>query len=151
MEAWNSALCAGARGARWVRFGEKLRQRADLEHWAAFPGSFRALTELIERVGTGQEAPATVSVLSGDVHHAYVTEPEFDDLKVAGGGPVSRVVQLTCSPMHNSIPAIMRSGFRFGWSRPGRWLGRALARHGRAEEPQLTWRAPEAPGSATSS
>ncbi|GAA2595467.1 alkaline phosphatase D family protein [Streptomyces axinellae] len=140
VEAWNSALCAGARGARWIRFSEKLRQRADLEHWAAFPRSFQALTELIEQVATDQEAPASVSVLSGDVHHAYVTEPEFDDLKVAGGGPVSRVVQLTCSPMHNSIPAIMRSGFRFGWSRPGRWLGRALARHGRAEEPQLTWR-----------
>ncbi|MEU2083950.1 alkaline phosphatase D family protein [Streptomyces albus] len=140
LETWNAALCAGVRGARWARFGEKLRQRADLEHWAAFPRSFQALTELIQRVASDQEAPASVSVLSGDVHHAYVTEPRFDDLKVAGGGRRSRVVQLTCSPIHNSIPAFMRAGFRFGWSRAGRWLGRAMPRHVSAEAPPFRWR-----------
>ncbi|NSC21493.1 alkaline phosphatase family protein [Streptomyces albus subsp. chlorinus] len=139
LETWNTALCSGARGARWARFGEKLRQRADLEHWAAFPRSFHALTELIQRVATDQEAPASVSVLSGDVHHAYVTEPRFDDLKVSGGGQRSQVVQLTCSPIHNSIPAVMRTGFRFGWSRIGRRLGRALPRHARAEAPPFRW------------
>lgn len=137
VEVWNNALCGGARGARWARFGEKLRQRADLEHWAAFPRSFQALTELIEEVATAPEAPATVSVLSGDVHHAYATEPEFTK---GGTDGASRVTQLTCSPMHNSIPAVMRSGFRFGWSRVGRWLGRALLRHGRAGAPLMKWR-----------
>ncbi|MFE9385640.1 alkaline phosphatase D family protein [Streptomyces sp. NPDC007025] len=140
LESWNNALCSGARGPRWARFSEKLRQRADLEHWAAFPRSFRALTELIERVAADQEAPASVSVLSGDVHHAYVTEPELDGLKVSGGGRRSRVVQLTCSPIHNDIPAVMRSGFRFGWSRAGRRLGQALERHARTEKPPFRWR-----------
>lgn len=139
VETWNAALCAGARGRRWIRFSEALRRRADLEHWAAFPRSFRALTELIGQVAGDQEAPATVSVLSGDVHHAYVAEPEFDELKVAGGGSRSRVVQLTCSPVHNSIPAVMRGGFRFGWSRLGRGLGRMLARHARAGRPPVDW------------
>ncbi|MET9860006.1 alkaline phosphatase D family protein [Streptomyces smyrnaeus] len=139
LETWNTALCSGARGPRWTRLSEKLRQRADLEHWAAFPRSFRALTELIQRVATDQEAPASVSVVSGDVHHAYVAEPEFDDLKVSGGGQRSRVVQLTCSPIHNDIPAVMRSGFRFGWSRAGRRLGQLLERHARTEEPALRW------------
>lgn len=143
LEVWNTALCSGARGPRWVRFSEALRQRADLEHWAAFPRSFRALTELIERVANGDEAPASVSVLSGDVHHAYVTEPLFEDLKAKADGdgrPRSRVVQLTCSPVHNGIPAVLRPAFRFGWSRPGRWLGKALARHGRADAPLVKWR-----------
>ncbi|UNS96848.1 alkaline phosphatase family protein [Streptomyces tubbatahanensis] len=140
LETWNTALCSGARGARWLGFSEKLRQRADLEHWAAFPRSFQALTELIQRVAADQEAPASVSVLSGDVHHAYVTQPQFDDLKVSGGGRPARVTQLTCSPIHNSIPAAMRTGFRFGWSRIGRGLGRALIRHARVEELPFRWR-----------
>ncbi|GAA2087818.1 alkaline phosphatase D family protein [Streptomyces albiaxialis] len=141
VEVWNTALCGGARGPRWTRFSEKLRRRADLEHWAAFPRSFRELTELIERVATGPEAPATVSVLSGDVHHAYVAEPEFPGTGAANGADgTSHVVQLTCSPMHNSIPAVLRPAFRFGWSRAGTWLGRALARHGRGGPPQVKWR-----------
>jgi hypothetical protein len=133
-EAWNAALCRGVRGPRWARIGERLRRAADLEHWAAFPSSFDALSELIQEVAGGPGAPATVSVLSGDVHHAYISEPRFPR-------PVSsRVTQLTCSPVHNSVPAVMRFGFRFGWSRAGRWLGRALSRHGRVEGPALAWR-----------
>ncbi|RAJ70326.1 PhoD-like phosphatase [Streptomyces sp. Amel2xB2] len=128
-EAWNAAMCRGVRGERWARFGERLRRAADLEHWAAYPQSFEALSELLEEVAGAHEAPATVCVLSGDVHHAYVSEPRFDR-------PVSsRVLQLTCSPMHNSIPTAMRAGFRFGWSRAGRALGRVLARHGRTWSP----------------
>ncbi len=133
-EAWNAALCRGSRGPRWARLGERLRREADLEHWAAFPNSFDALTELLHEVASARGAPATLSVLSGDVHHAYTSEPRF------AGTVNSRVLQLTCSPMHNSIPAVMRWGFRFGWSRAGRWLGRALARHGRAGRPLVKWR-----------
>ncbi|MGH3324358.1 MAG: hypothetical protein ACRDOV_08030, partial [Streptomyces sp.] len=133
-ETWNAALCRGVRGPRWARIGERLRRAADLEHWAAFPRSFEALTALIEEVAGAPEAPATVCVLSGDVHHAYISEPRFSR-------PVtSRVLQLTCSPMHNSIPAVMRAGFRFGWSAAGRRLGRALARHGRAGRPAVKWK-----------
>ncbi|MDT0460860.1 alkaline phosphatase D family protein [Streptomyces sp. DSM 41527] len=136
-EGWNAALCAGERGPRWARRSEFLRQRADLEHWAAFPGSFTALTELIAEAGGGADAPATVCVLSGDVHHAYVAEPHW---RGAGPQPTSRVLQLTCSPVHNSIPGSLQAGFRFGWSRPGRWLGKLLARHGRLTRPAVKWR-----------
>ncbi|MER6420535.1 alkaline phosphatase D family protein [Streptomyces sp. NPDC001137] len=134
-EAWNAALCRGERGARWARFGEDLRRRADLEHWAAFPASFTALTELIAQAGSGAEAPATVLVLSGDVHHAYVAEPVWPS-----GAPDARVLQLTCSPVHNSIPLSIRIGFRFGWSAAARALGRRFARHGRCERPAVDWR-----------
>ncbi|TQK44253.1 PhoD-like phosphatase [Streptomyces sp. SLBN-118] len=133
-EAWNAALCRGERGGRWARFGEDLRRRADLEHWAAFPDSFEKLTRLIAEAGSGPDAPATVCVLSGDVHHAYVAEPEWP-----GEAPDARVLQLTCSPVHNSIPRSVQLGFRFGWSRTGRRLGHALARHGRAGKPPVDW------------
>ncbi|MEU6048419.1 alkaline phosphatase D family protein [Streptomyces griseus] len=158
-EHWNAALCAGVRGRRWARFGEKLRRASDLEHWAAFPESFDRFTELLREAGSGPDAPATVCVLSGDVHHAYIAEPRWPDTGPrrpdtgpapgpdsgpdssagSGGAPASRVLQLTCSPVHNSIPRSIRAGFRFGWSRAGRWIGRALGRHGRTGAPPVTW------------
>ncbi|MFE3646172.1 alkaline phosphatase D family protein [Streptomyces sp. NPDC059169] len=135
LESWDAALCRGSRGARWARFGEDLRRGADLEHWAAFPESFERLTGLITEAGSGPAAPATVCVLSGDVHHAYVAEPEWPD-----GAPDARVFQLTCSPLHNAIQSTVRVAFRFGWSRAGRRLGRALLRHGRIGRPGFRWR-----------
>ncbi|MCS0638281.1 alkaline phosphatase family protein [Streptomyces sp. LP05-1] len=138
-EAWNAALCRGARGGFWARAGERVRRAADLEHWAAFPESFERLARLLTEVGTGPEAPATVCVLSGDVHHAYVAEPDWP-AGWPGGAPDARVFQLTCSPVHNGVPRAMRLGFRFGWSGAGRWLGRALARHGRVGRPPFHWR-----------
>ncbi|MET9998864.1 MULTISPECIES: alkaline phosphatase D family protein [Streptomyces] len=137
-ETWNAALCAGARGGRWARFGEKLRRAADLEHWAAFPDSFGRFTELLRRAGSGPDAPATVCVLSGDVHHAYIAEPHWP-ATTPGGAPDAHILQLTCSPVHNSVPRSIRLGFRFGWSGVGRRIGRLLTRHGRTEPSPVTW------------
>jgi hypothetical protein len=134
-ENWNSAVCGGAKGPRWARTGERVRRAADLEHWAAFPASFEALADLIAEAGRGPAAPATVCVLSGDVHHAYVAEPSWP-----GRAPGTRVLQLTCSPVHNSVPLYIRLGFRFGWSAPARALGRLFARHARVPRPSVTWR-----------
>ncbi|GAA3489696.1 alkaline phosphatase D family protein [Streptomyces cremeus] len=137
-EGWNAALAAGLRGRRWARFAEDLRRRSDLEHWAAFPASFERLARLIAEAGSGPAAPATVCVLSGDVHHAYVAEPTAwpDDARP----DTAKVFQLTCSPVHNGIPSSIKLGFRFGWSGPGQRLGRGLARHGRLGAPLLRWR-----------
>ncbi|WP_338696102.1 alkaline phosphatase D family protein [Streptomyces sp. Q6] len=137
-EEWNAAMSRGERGARWAVRGEKLRRAADLEHWAAFPTSFDALTDLIAEAGSGPAAPATIAVLSGDVHHAYVAEPSWP--ADAPAVPTAHVLQLTCSPVHNSVPASIRVGFRFGWSRVGRALGRRFARHARARAPRINWR-----------
>ncbi|MEV5156803.1 alkaline phosphatase D family protein [Streptomyces sp. NPDC053728] len=138
-ETWNAALCRGERGERWARRGEKVRRAGDLEHWAAFPESFRRLSELLREAGRAHDAPATICVLSGDVHHAYIAEPRWSD-STPDGTPAAHVLQLTCSPVHNSIPGYMRAGFRFGWSRAGRWLGRALALHGRTGSRPTRWR-----------
>ncbi|MEP6853097.1 MAG: alkaline phosphatase D family protein [bacterium] len=113
LEAWNEVLADGARGARVARWSEWLRQSADLEHWAAFRRSFDSLAGLIRDVAQGlrgSRAPATVCVLSGDVHHAYVARATFDE-------PVSaQVFQLTCSPLHNYVPTAMKGTFRLAWS-----------------------------------
>ncbi|MCF2125422.1 alkaline phosphatase family protein [Strepomyces sp. STD 3.1] len=135
VENWNAAMCGGERGARWARRGERIRRGADLEHWSAFPSSFDALADLIAEAGTGPGAPATISVLSGDVHHAYVAEPSWE-----GRTPDARVTQLTCSPVHNSVPPSIRLGFRFGWSALARALGRRIARHGRCAPAAVSWR-----------
>ncbi len=123
LESWNEVLCDGARGQALARFGEVMRRASDLEHWAAFRESFDRLGRLLASVGRGEhggEPPATVCVLSGDVHHAYAARARFPD-------PVqSRVYQLTCSPLHNYVPVPMHWAFRFAWSRTAertvRWL-----------------------------
>jgi hypothetical protein len=111
LESWDEVLCDGARGAWLARFGEWLRRGADLEHWASFGKSFERLADLIAAVGRGEGAPATICVLSGDVHHAYIAEADV------GSGVRSRVYQLTCSPLHNYVPPPMKTVFRIFWSR----------------------------------
>ncbi|QPL95252.1 alkaline phosphatase family protein [Streptomyces clavuligerus] len=138
LESWDAALCRGERGGPggpWARLGERLRRRFDLEHWPAFPRSFDGLARLIARAGGGPGAPATVCVLSGDVHHGYIAEPRWPE----GTGPEARVVQLTCSPLHNTLSRTLRWAFRLGWSPAARLAGRALARHGRTGRPPVRW------------
>ncbi|MFI7600784.1 alkaline phosphatase D family protein [Actinoplanes sp. NPDC049681] len=144
VEAWNEkAADASATG-----LAEKIRRAFDLEHWAAFRRSFDALTELFRRIGEGGEgaprhrvgaggayaAPATISVLSGDVHHSYVARADL--------GPAVRtpVHQLTCSPIHNQVPAPLKPLMRLSWSRAGARTMRALARSAGVARPPLTWK-----------
>jgi hypothetical protein len=122
IESWNERLAAGHRGPRMARIAEAFRRLADLEHWAAFRKSFDRLADLFGCVGRGEHAgpggrvPATVCVLSGDVHHAYASEAHYP--VGDGGDPVrSHVYQLTCSPVHNYVPAAMKVAFRVSWSR----------------------------------
>jgi hypothetical protein len=134
VEAWDEMLCDGRRGKRLARFGEWLRRAADLEHWASFRKSFEALGELIAAVGRRPDAPATICVLSGDVHHAYAAEVQFPE-------PTrSRVYQLTCSPLHNYVPFFMKIAFRIFWSRfVERTLHLLLAVVARVPKPSFTW------------
>jgi PhoD-like phosphatase len=118
IESWNEELCAGTRGPRIARWSEKLRRNADLEHWASFRRSFDRLARLIADVGSGDYAangadpPASVCVLSGDVHHAYAARVRFPDRDCHAS-----VFQLTCSPLHNYVPRVMKVAFRVSWSR----------------------------------
>ena len=69
-----------------------MRQALDLEHWAAFGHCVDRLCVLLEDVAAGRRgpAPATIVLLSGDVHHAYLAEAWFPGREVR-----SRVLQAT--------------------------------------------------------
>lgn len=133
VEATDEALCAGVWGQRWAVAGESMRRYADMEHWAAMRESFEAFADLVRSVGRGDygPAPATVCVLSGDVHHAYVAEASLS--------VDSRVYQLTCSPVHNNVPIAMRLGFTAGWSRWGARLTRLFTLGARVPAPAFGW------------
>ncbi|RBY96682.1 alkaline phosphatase family protein [Blastococcus sp. TF02-8] len=135
VERWNETLAVRHHGRRRGRLAEKLRQAADLEHWAAFGNSFERLGRALVAVARGEHGrpPSTALVLSGDVHHAYAAE------LVHPGGLGSRVHQLTVSPLHNQAPHPIRAGFRIGWSRWARSFGEWLARRARAEPSELQW------------
>jgi hypothetical protein len=128
----HAAARPGWRGA----LGEKIRQAADLEHWPAFYASFERLARLVAAAShaRGDEpAPASVSVLSGDVHHSYAARA---DVVGAGEAPVH---QLTCSPVHNHVPPYVRIGFRLAWHRGAARLTRAWAARKGAATPPVTW------------
>ena len=137
LERWDGALAGGAWGPRFGRLGEKIRQGADLEHWAAFPDSFHRLTRRLGEVAAGQRgaAPSTVLVLSGDVHHSYVAPLRFPGID----GVRSRVLQVVSSPLRNAVPRSVQRGFRVAASAPARALGRALARSVRLAPPEVDW------------
>jgi PhoD-like phosphatase len=135
VERWNETLVRRHLGRPLGWVSERLRQAADLEHWAAFGDSFERLGRALVALGRGEQgrAPATALVLSGDVHHAYAAE------LVAPGGLSTRVHQLTVSPLHNQAPHPIRVGFRIGWSRWARRLTTGLARLARVRPSELDW------------
>ncbi len=142
-EGFDEALAQGAWGRGAARIGEWLRQKVDLEHWAAFEGSFVRVAEMVLQVAEGRRgrAPATVTFLSGDVHHSYVAEAWPDP---ALSRPISsRIVQAVCSPIRNPLPPAVRRGFQLisrGRARPrGRLLG------GRVPASPLHWRVDAGP------
>ncbi|MGI8452215.1 MAG: alkaline phosphatase D family protein [Streptosporangiaceae bacterium] len=147
LEAWNEAVCGGAWGKYAARAGERMRQAADLEHWAAFGKSFAKFGRLLTRLATGGaagapgEPPASITVISGDVHHSYLAAVDFP----AGTHPRSAVYQAVCSPIHNLLPDQFRRGQRLATSRAGELIGTTLARLAGARKPGIRWRITHGP------
>jgi PhoD-like phosphatase len=137
-EAWSEKVAGGAWGEAFVPIAERIRQTVDLEHWAAFSESFARLAELLRSVGAGERgpAPASIVVLSGDVHHAYLYEVGFR----RGSGVRSSVWQAVCSPYRNPLDENERRVIRLGMSRPFEAVWRALARSAGVEDPPVRWR-----------
>ena len=121
-QQWSEVVCDGRYGRLPARWMERIRRALDLEDWAAFDRSFRALVQLLRDVTAREQAPATVTVLSGDIHFSYVTEVELEDR------PSARVHQVVCSPIRNALQPWYRAGMRVGLSRLGARLGRFLQR-----------------------
>jgi hypothetical protein len=142
-EAWNEAVCDGVWGRRFARLGERIRRAVDLEHWAAFGSSFANFEQLLTRLATGAhgQPPASVTVISGDVHHSYLAAVDFP----AGTHPRSAVYQAVCSPLHNALPRSLRRGYQLATSRAGDLVATTLARLARVSKPALRWRITRGP------
>jgi phosphodiesterase/alkaline phosphatase D-like protein len=127
---------AAARSGLRGKLAEKVRQTADLEHWPAFFASFQRLSDLILEVARRPDGsgPATVSVLSGDVHHSYAARAQFR------GGAGTQVYQLVCSPVHNYVPTFMKPVFKLGWSPTMASLIRRWAQRLGVPELPMSWR-----------
>ncbi|MDP8951161.1 MAG: alkaline phosphatase family protein, partial [Actinomycetota bacterium] len=136
-ESWNEAVCAGTWGRVAASLGERLRQAIDLEHWSAFRGSFDALVDLLKRIGSGEHGrpPASIVLLSGDVHHGYLAQAELRDAP----NLASTVYQVVCSPLRNTLGTPERLAMLFGWSRAGEAIFEALARAAGGGRANIRW------------
>ncbi len=141
VEAFSEALAGGGWGRRLSGLGEKVRQTVDLEHWAAFQAAFGAVAEMVLEVGRGERgrAPATVTFLSGDVHHSYLSAVK------PVPGVQSRLMQAVCSPIRNPLPRAFRfatAALSYGVAGP---LGHVVARSAKVPEAPFEWRLVEGP------
>jgi hypothetical protein len=144
LEAFSEALAEGAWGRTGSRAGERLRQTVDLEHWGAFQKSFQEVARQVMEVAAGERggAPSTVTFLSGDVHHSYVTEAWPRDGRRA---VQSTLLQAVCSPIRNPLSRNMRFAtavLSYGVAGP---VGRLASRTTRVPDAPLAWRYAEGP------
>ncbi len=137
LQAWNEALCAGVWGEGAKRWGERIRRSQDLDQWASFHDSFVVFTGLIQRVAAGEKGypPASLTILSGDVHHGYLAEAKFREARVE-----SPVYQAVCSPLRNALPGKKSRLQDIAWAKTGELAGRLLSRLAGIEAPDVTWR-----------
>jgi hypothetical protein len=150
LEAWTERICGGAWGRRAARFGEKLRRRFDLEHWPSFDASFIRLEELLTSLGTGRLSPrgappATVTVISGDVHHSYLTAVDLPRATAGSATANSAVYQAVCSPFHQAMAPSMRRAQRLASTRASGLIGTAVATLAGARVPKIKWRITNGP------
>ncbi len=135
LEGWDEALARGRWGRRGQRFAEWLRQKVDLEHWAAFRTSFHRLTDLIARVGRQERPPSSVLILSGDVHCSYTASGRLDGIDPARTG----FHQLTMSPFRNPLEPPIRVANHLLNMRPVRAVLHRLARWAGVPDVDVEW------------
>ena len=143
LEAWNERLADGIWGMPIARLSERLRRAVDFDHWPAFGFSFAKMTEMLRRTGAGEfgEPPASIVILSGDVHHAYLAEMAFR----RGAGVKSAVYQAVCSPFRNPLDESERRVIRASLTKPAEAIARGLARLAGVPDPDVRWRFTEGP------
>ena len=148
VEAFSESLAGGSWGPRAAKAGEKIRKATDLEHWAAFQDGFQKVAAMALSVARGERgrAPATVTFLSGDVHHSYVSEA-FPTRRAMRGKrrTQSRIVQAVCSPIRNPLARKWRFATAFlsyGVAGP---IGHVVARSAKVPDAPLKWKLVKGP------
>jgi hypothetical protein len=138
LEAWSEAVCAGAWGGLAARLGEKLRRALDLEHWPAFQRSFERMMQLLRDVADGSDGhdpPASITVVGGDVHNAYVAEVSLGRFQARH----SRVHQVVCSPFRNPLGPAERRVVAVTKTRAAAVVMGGLARLAGVPRPSARW------------
>jgi phosphodiesterase/alkaline phosphatase D-like protein len=143
-EAFDEALADGAWGGRvgaWA--GEKLRRVAVMDHWASFQRTFHRLADLLDDVSHGRcgPAPASIVMLSGDVHHCYLAEVGFQH----GTGDHSPIWQAVCSAFRKELKPHEQRILALGHTALGERLARGAARAIGIPPLPLDWRVVDRP------
>ena len=135
LEGWNEAVTRGVWGRRAALLGEHLRQAVDLEHWSAFRGSFDDLVDLLRRVVTADRPPASILLLSGDVHCSYTARARLTGVE----HPATAVHQLTMSPFRNPMERLLRLANWAFEQPPVRAAWHRIARLARVPDVAVEW------------
>ncbi len=131
LESFDEAIAEGRWGNTMAKLGEKLRQGADLEHWAAFEASFFALANTLLEVARREDGPQSITLLSGDVHYSYLARVI---------GTTTPITQVVCSPMRNPLPPKFKLLQRAAYGRLTDGPARALARLAGVRKTPMRWR-----------
>ena len=127
LEGFNEVTAEGAYGRPVAAFAEWSRQAVDMEHWSAFRTSFVRMVDLLRQVCRAPQPPASIVILSGDVHCSYAAEASITDTDHPG----TLINQLTMSPFRNPLPLplklINRTFDRSGVRRTLRRVSRAVS------------------------
>ncbi|WP_123669466.1 alkaline phosphatase D family protein [Actinocorallia herbida] len=132
-EAWNEPVAERSLDG----FGEKLRQFADLEHWAAFRESFEAVSRAVLEVTRGGRGapPKNIAFLGGDIHYSYLA-------KADGGLPIFQAV---CSPFRNPLGGPFKWANRIACLRLLGGPARLFAKTTGVRRPPFGWRLTDGP------
>jgi hypothetical protein len=144
LEAWNEKACEGTRGKFIAKQAEKMRREVDFDHWGCFSHSFRALRDLLGEVAAGRRGskPASVVVMAGDVHHAYLCEVGWPAGEAEGKAPVYQAV---CSPYRNPLSSKEQRVIKAAFKDPFIRVAAALAKAFGAEDPGIRWQLRDGP------
>ena len=146
VERWGEALCAAAPGASARReLGREAAPGARLRSL----GRLRRVVRAARRTCSSAPAPggygpppASITVLSGDVHHAYLAEVAFTR---SAGVQSARLAGGLLAVSQRARRRASASVIRLGDSRAGRDRPRALARLAGVRAEPIRWRLAEGP------
>ncbi|GAB3002036.1 alkaline phosphatase D family protein [Mycobacterium bourgelatii] len=139
IEAWSEAVTDGAWGHRFCALGERVRILANLDHWACFQRSYRAIENLVIDIATGRrgQPPSSLIMFGGDVHHCWVSKVDLPD---DAPQTRTRIWEVVCSGLRKEVNLSERIVLRLGHTPVAAVVGRALAATTKVGKPRLQWR-----------